>query len=198
MLVLVALTICCARNGNGGAAEDVIVNCNQLEQWDRCDCNQRVLRALNKSKIATADPTQSPNTTPRHIQDAVQEEHRHRLMTFYAPNCEGTAREDNLPAFNQRTTRFSSPQARRTRFQPLLTTDLCILGCDVYAKDFLPGRWDGWQVLSDGKTTAMFLHIQDNVNGPFVKACSSHGLVFGAIRGTSRAGFLELPGPQMA
>ena len=84
--------------GMSRATQEPIVNCNQLEhQEDRCDCNMRVLRALNGIRVIVSDPVQSPNSTPANIQDAVQQERQHRLRTFIAPNCQLPASPDDLP-----------------------------------------------------------------------------------------------------
>jgi hypothetical protein len=189
--------------GSSAAADHPVVNCNQVEQWDRCDCNRRVLRALNDTKAATEDPTQSRNTTPRNIQDAVQEEQRHRLQTFIAKPCDRPASPSNLPDFNERSTRFRAEKALATNLRPLLARDICIAGCDVSdvpANRLLPGRWEGWQTLADGKAVPLFLHITADVRATegdregVVQVCSSNGMVFGVLHD----GFLELPGPRIA
>jgi hypothetical protein len=180
-------------------AQDSIVNCNQLEhQEDRCECNRRVLRVLNGISVVVSDPVQSANSTPANIQDAVQQERRHRLRTFIAPHCELPSSPANLPVSDEHSSRSFLGKMFETRLQPLFTKTIGQINIDdpkkatVTAKWFLEGYWAGWQTLADGKPRPIFFHIIEFVRPSFVRACSDHGMVFGVLRG----GFLELPGPQ--
>jgi hypothetical protein len=170
------------------AAQDSLVNCNQLEPEDRCDCNMRVLRALNGIRVIVSDPVQSPNSTPANIQDAVQQERLHRLRTFIAPHCEQPSTGERLPLFNEHSASSSIGGILASRLQPLATRPI---HRDALSMSLLPGRWEGWQTLADGKSSPISIHvigIRDN----FVRACTDQGMVFGVLRGD----FLELPRPQ--
>jgi hypothetical protein len=175
------------------AAQDPLLNCNQLELDDRCECNHRILRALNDIKAATPDP-QSRNSGPADILDAVQEERRHRLRTFYAPDCDQASSASNLPARNERSTRFANRTLGRY-LRPFLARVICEgERCKTTEpSELLVGRWTGWQTLPDGKTVPIAFHIAEYHYG-FVRACSDHGMVFGMVRD----GFLELPGPPVS
>ena len=178
---------------SASAAEEPLINCNQLDQVDRCDCNTRVLRAINEIRTFAPDPKQSANTTPRHIQDAVQQERLHRLRTFYAPNCELPSSAKRLPLFNERAADLPGSQMLDTRLRPLAASEICPAGCGVSPKWLLEGRWHGWQILADGKPSPITFHILE-VRDFFVRACSNRGMVFGVLR----HGFLELPGLQQS
>lgn len=179
------------------ATPESLVNCNQLKPEDRCECNRRVLRALNGIRVIVSDPVQSPNATPANIQDAVQQERQHRLRTFIAPNCEQPSTGEHLPLFNERSASPFTGKAIETRLQPLATKPIKVINIDgaiaVSAKWLLEGRWEGWQTLADGKPSPVSFHIID-VFHAFVRACSDHGMVFGHLRD----GFLELPGIQFS
>jgi hypothetical protein len=180
-------------------AQDPIVNCNQLEdQGDRCECNRRVLGALNEIKVVVSDPVQSANSTPANIQDAVQLERRHRLRTFIAPHCELASSPADLPVSDEHSSHSFLGKTIEARLQPLFTKTIEQINRDdpkkapVKAKWFLEGYWEGWQTLADGKPRPIFFHIIEFVRPSFVRACSDHGMVFGVLRG----GFVELPGPE--
>ena len=140
--------------------------------------------------MTVSDPVDSPNPTPARTQDALLHERLRRWRTFIAPACAVRSTGHVLPEFNQHVPPRDGVAAGR-QLQPMSTVPLTLGQTDVVPAVLLPGRWEGWQTLPDGKPTRVFFHISE-IDQTFVKACSSHGMVFGVLRG----GFLEFPGPQ--
>src|SRR5690348_2272100 len=81
------LILCLIRFGTSDAAQESLVNCNEVMLEDRCACNERILSALGQSRGLVVDPTAGEN--PREAQAAIslQQMRQQRLRTFYAPDC---------------------------------------------------------------------------------------------------------------
>jgi hypothetical protein len=187
--------------GTSQAAQDSQVNCNEIMAEDRCACNERVLLALTRMRRIVPDPNLYANVGEINTAIAIQQEQRNRLRTYYAPGCDGPASPDNLPlAAPHVTGKLYGGWSIDRHLKPLLTEiiDASDLGRLILARKLLVGRWDGWQTLFGGKPTPVSFHVisvgtplqlEPLQPGPYVKACSDQGMVFGQVRG----GYVELP-----
>ncbi len=187
-----AMILCLIWFGTSSAAEDPIVNCNEVDFEDRCACNMAVLRALAHIRPIVPDPVQSPNATPAHIQITVQEERLHRLRTFMAPDCERHSSPERLPLSSGSSAGLRAgangdhlrPFGAR-RFDAPKWVDGELKKTDP--KLLLEGRWEGWQTLADGKANPVFLHVIEvqriGAEEPYyVRACSDQGMVLGRVK----------------
>lgn len=194
-----AIVLCLIGIGTSEAAQDPLVNCNEVMFEDRCACNERVLRALTQSRPIFIDPTEGGNPGEARAAIAMQQLRQQRMRTFYAPDCENPSSPERLPLSEPHTTDRLYGKAIENHLQPLRTE---IIDASLpklrLARKLLVGRWAGWQTLFGGKPSPVSFHVisvgnpiplQQIQPAPFVKACSDQGLVFGRIKD----GYVELP-----
>ena len=189
-----AMILCLIWFGTSEAAQDPLVNCNEVILEDRCACNERVLRALTQSRPMFLDPTEGGNPGEADAAISIQQARQHRLRTFYAPACKGWSSSELLPVAEQHTGGWLDRETIESHLKPLGAKTI-----DVHPRDgveyigpdiLLPGRWEGWQTLFGGKPSPVSFHvILVDGKGPFVKACSDQGMVFARVKD----GYLELP-----
>jgi hypothetical protein len=192
--------------GIGDAAQDQLVNCNEVDFADRCACNTAVLSALAHMRTIVLDPVNSANVTEARVQILIQQEQQHRLRTLIAPKCDKPSDSTRIPITDANSPRVSGKIPNDYHLRPLgalrldETKDTPAKDTktkDTTAKDdprlrdvrtLLYGRWDGWLTLSDGKASRVFLHVID-VRKPsepagahYVRACSDQGMVLGSVK----------------
>jgi hypothetical protein len=194
------LILCLIRFETSEAAQESLVNCNEVMLEDRCACNERILRALGQSRAVVVDPTAGGNPGETHAAITMQQLRQQRLRTFYAPDCKNASSPERLPLSEPHTTDRRHGSAIEKHLQPILTNT--IDGSNhselIVARKLLVGRWEGWQTLFGGRPSSIFFHVISVGNplplqplqpAPFVKACSDQGMVFGRLRD----GYVELP-----
>ena len=200
------LILCLIWFATSEAAEESLLNCNEVTATDRCACNERILLALTKSRPIFVDPTEGGNTATANAAIIIQQHRQHRLRTFYAPSCD-ERRSDDLPIPEQHTGGQLDLKAIEGNLRPLRTMNIGPPGSqsdtssknlsdtrgdrpsDILPDRLLVGRWDGWQTLSDGKASRVSLHvISVDAKQRFATACSDQGMVFLRIM---KEGYLE-------
>jgi len=193
------MSLCLIWFGTGEAAQDPLVNCNEVMSEDRCACNERILRALTQDRPVFIDPTEGGNPGEARTAIAMQQLRQQRLRTFHAPDCEKASSPERLPLSESHTTDRRYGGAIENHLQPLRTDliDSSTEATQVVARKLLVGRWEGWQTLFGGKPKPVSFHVISVGDSPphavqpgrFVKACSDQGMVFGRLRD----GYVELP-----
>jgi len=172
------------------AAQESLVNCNEVIFEDRCACNERVLLALTQMKRIVPDTTQFGNTGEANTAIIIQQEQQHRLRTFYAPACDLPSSPERLPLSEQHRGGWFDRGAIDRHLKSLRTETIELVGKDIGSNRLLIGRWEGWQTLFNGKPSPVSFYVFP-VDGsqPFLKACSDQGMVFLRVKD----GYLELP-----
>lgn len=194
------MLLCLIWFGTSEAAQDSLVNCNEVIIQDRCACNERVLRAFTQSRPLFLDPTEGGNPGEAKAALAIQQQRYELLRTFHAPDCAKPSSPDRLPLSQPHiTNRLYGGRAIEDSLQPLRTKLISPKEQDFSAAwKLLAGRWEGWQTLFGGKPSPVSFHVisvglplplSTPGAAPFVKACSDQGMVFGRLRD----GYLELP-----
>lgn len=168
------------------AAQDLLVNCNEVSILERCDCNQRILRALTNLRTGIVDGELVSSAPATANPVAIQQARQHRLRTFYAPDCKASS-PAHLPTSERHTTnRFLGRPGNDYASVPLRTQNIEPGSAEI----LLVGRWEGWQTLFGGKPSPVSFHVTKvAAQGLFVTACSEQGMVFARLKD----GYLELP-----
>jgi hypothetical protein len=96
--------LCLISFGASEAAEEPLLNCNEVTATDRSACNDRILLALTKSRPIAVDPREGGSPAAANAAVIIQRHRQHRLRTFYAPVCDPDKRSpDSLPIPEQHT-----------------------------------------------------------------------------------------------
>lgn len=189
------------------AAQDSLVNCNELMLQDRCACNDRVLHALTRIQTGVTDGELVSGAPATADPISILQERQHRLRTYLSPNCDrraealgesGRLTPERLPIPERNTTRPLGGRAIDHYFAKPSRTEDIRPGDDK----LLVGRWEGWLTLFGGKPAPISFHVislgnpqplaapeLDQETGAFLKVCSDQGMVFGRVRD----GHLDLP-----
>lgn len=194
-----AMILCLTWLGTSEAAQDSLVNCNEVMLSDRCACNERVLHALTQSRPVFLDPTEGGNPGDANAAISIQQARQHRLRTFHAPVCNDKSSPKFLPLPEQHTGGWLDRETIEGHLKPLGAEDIDYYGEGlINPEELLVGRWEGWQTLFGGKPRPVSFHViaigeprplRNVVQGHFVKACSDQGMIFGRLRN----GYVELP-----
>ena len=184
LTAVLTMILCLISFATGEAAQDSLVNCNEVSVPERCACNHRILRALTNIKTGVLDAELISGAPATADPVAIQQEQQHRLRTFHAPDCEKST-PAQLPIPERHTTRRSLGWLIED-YAPLRTQSIEAAA----AETLLVGRWEGWQTLFGGKPSPVSFHVlRVGAQGFFVKACSDQGMVIARLKD----GYLELP-----
>jgi len=181
------------------AADAELMDCREVDCFQRAECNRRVLAALHSLKTTVSEHRayQSPATTTKQIM--IQRERQERLQSFWAPECKPTAspaerhRLSLATAWEGFSRLFTGPskgsaQATNHTWSPPALARPILL--DEEGRTRLLARWDGWLSFHDDRSVRLWFQIIEARFGGYVKACSDQGMVMGRV---TDEGVLDLP-----
>jgi hypothetical protein len=171
-------------------ADEALIDCHDVDCFQRAECNRRILAALSQIKASASETRsyQSPAITARHIE--IQLARQDRLRSFLAPECQPTSPKTSNGRVSSGPSEHSKRTTNGTWRKPIFARPIDL---DDGARKWLQGRWDGWLHFHDGRSVRLWFQITDIEFEGYVKACSDQGMVMGRV---TDDGVLQLPRPE--
>jgi hypothetical protein len=208
VLVLVTVGTWTLSGGTASAADEELIDCREVDCFQRAACNRRILAAMSGPRFRFAE---GDNSLDAARQIAIHHARQERLQSFVAPECRPTRSTttesspsgistayDEVRRFFERLSQPSNRSISQAWPLPAFARKIDV---DRDGLKRLKGRWDGWihfyHVRSSVPLWVQVTEVPYNtdqnnreVGLGYVRACTDQGLVMGRVE---ENGILQLP-----